>query len=113
VHVNVVIDSSKYHSTELSESYCPITGMHQAFLLSLGAQTQRHVAYLHLLTDLDELGHLVLQFAVPLHQVGQVVLQGLLLGGRRNRESRTITTIQSVKNVHSQVRLGTTLLFCI
>lgn len=41
--------------------------------------------YLHLLTDLDELGHLVLQFTVPLHQVGQVVLQSLLFEGRRRR----------------------------
>lgn len=40
-------------------------------------------AHLHLLTDLDELGHLALQLAVPLHQVGQVVLQGLLQGKRR------------------------------
>lgn len=43
-------------------------------------------AYLHLLTDLDEFGHLVLQLAVPLHQVGQVVLQGLLLGKEKKTQ---------------------------
>lgn len=45
-----------------------------------------HSAYLHLLTDLDELGHLVLQLAVPLHQVGQIVLQGLLLGKQKKQK---------------------------
>lgn len=44
------------------------------------------IAYLNLLADLDELCHLVLQFTVPLHQVGQVVLQSLLFGGRRGKE---------------------------
>lgn len=48
-----------------------------------------HSAYLHLLTDLDEFGHLVLQLAVPLHQVGQVVLQGLLLGKEKNKNEST------------------------
>lgn len=33
---------------------------------------------LHLLADLDQFGHLVLQFAVAFNQVGEVRLQGLL-----------------------------------
>lgn len=44
-------------------------------------------AYLNLLTDLDELCHLVLQFTVSLHKVGEVVLQGLLLR-EKSREDK-------------------------
>lgn len=51
-----------------------------------------HGAYLNLLADLDELGHLILQFTVPLHQVGQVVLQSLLFGGRHKKEAEGTRT---------------------
>lgn len=53
--------------------------------ISLKANTQ---TYLYLLTDLDQFGHLVLQLAVSLHEVGQVVLQCLLSGGRREANRR-------------------------
>lgn len=51
--------------------------------ISLKADTQ---TYLYLLTDLNQFGHLVLQLAVSLHEVGQVVLQCLLSGGRRQAD---------------------------
>lgn len=43
--------------------------------------------YLHLLADLNQFGHLVLQLTVSLHKVGQVVLQCLLSGGRRQEQT--------------------------
>lgn len=45
--------------------------------------------YLYLLTDLNQFGHLVLQLAVSLHKVGQVVLQCLLSGERRQADRQS------------------------
>lgn len=49
---------------------------------------------LHLLADLYQLGHLVLQFTVAFNQVGEIRLQGLLQvqkWGRRKRKNRKIS----------------------
>lgn len=52
------------------------------------ARARIALTHLHLLADLYQLGHLVLQFTVAFNQVGEIRLQGLLRVQKQERRKR-------------------------